>query len=194
MNARILSRWIVVGVLSASILLILTMRSGVAVDSNTNGFSDIWELLYPGATNAAADLNGDGVNNLKESIWGSNPFQLDTQFPARTAVQLNPQTGMLDISWRSFPGKRYQLQSRTNLTLGSWTNDGGFVDGVVNISILTNSRPSSPLIKMYRVQAADKDADGDGVNDWEELLIGLNPNSTNSNVDGIRDGANWLVT
>ena len=96
MKARLASRWIVLGSLTAAIVLFFATRSGVAVDGNLDQISDIWALLYPTATNPTADSNGNGVNNRDESIWGANPLQSGGQSPATTTVILNPATGLLD--------------------------------------------------------------------------------------------------
>src|ERR1041384_4305670 len=94
MKVRSATRWIVCGAFAASILVFLTPRSSVAIDKNANGMSDIWELLFPTATNPAADTDGDGVSNLEESIWGTNPLVPDHPNPGFTSVNLNPGTGM----------------------------------------------------------------------------------------------------
>src|SRR5262249_42427633 len=107
----------------------VTARSGIAIDINGNTISDIYELLYPTATNPNADTDGDGVNNHDESIWGTDPLVPNIPYPGFTLVTLNPVTKMLDISWPSVAGKRYQLQSCSDLHSGNWTNDGAFVDG-----------------------------------------------------------------
>ena len=86
-----------------------------AVDRDGDGMSDIWEIIY-GATGLAPgdDADGDGFSNAAEALAGTNPFD-PTSFPRLRMSFLSPSNSLL--SWESFAGKRYVLQSRTNRRL-----------------------------------------------------------------------------
>src|SRR5258706_9099803 len=94
--------------------------SPAAVDQNGNGMSDIWEMIYgASALSPNADNDGDGFSNLAESLAGTNPFDSNS-YPRLKFGTAIPSTAQL--MWDSFPGKRYTLQSRTNIT-GAWSNE-----------------------------------------------------------------------
>jgi len=70
-------------------------------------------------------------------------------------------------------GKLYQLQSITNLGSTNWLTETSTV-----VRAGTSFAFPSPVggsMKFYRVLVSDVDSDGDGVNDWEEYKLGLDP-------------------
>jgi len=140
------------------------------VDRNTNGMSDIWEIFYgAGALPPNGDADGDGVSNLAESLAGTNPF--DAASVPRLQVQfLFPSTAQL--TWTSFPGKRYTIQSRTNLT-DPWSNESP----IVASGALLQTNFSVTTTRFFRLAIDDVDSDGDGVPDYDELLLRFNPNT-----------------
>lgn len=160
--------------LLAALLLLPVASLRAAIDLNSNGISDVWELLYEDATDPGGDADGDGQSNIEESIFGTNPMQAGDRF--RTpALSFNAATGQLEVSWASVAGKRYQLQTCADLMAGEWLDDGEAVVGAgETVSV---SRIPGSLSKMYlRVQVSDVDTDGDSVSNWEEITIGLDPN------------------
>jgi hypothetical protein len=72
-------------------------------------------------------------------------------------------------------GKRYQLQSAAltgSLPL-NWTNDVSVIPrqgGTVVFDAAANQSS-----RLFRMMITDQDTDGDGVNDWEEYKLGLDP-------------------
>ncbi|HEX7653827.1 MAG TPA: DUF1800 family protein, partial [Verrucomicrobiae bacterium] len=151
------------------------------VDLNGNGMSDVWEWLYA-ATNAApgADPDGDGVNNLSEATAGTNPNA------SNSVPRLNPLAYSLTnaaISMTGQLGKWYQLQSCTNLGAGWLTETGMVLRTGTNV---TFPSPIGAAGKFYRLSVADVDSDGDGLNDWEEYQLGLDPSNgwSNATLDG----------
>ncbi len=169
-------------------LLFLPVASvRAAIDLNSNGISDVWELLNEEAVDPAGDADGDGQSNLAESIFGTNPMAAADSFHS-PGLAWNQTTSQIDISWPSVVGKRYQLQTCSDLAAGEWKADGQALMGTGEI-LAVNRAPGS-LAKLYlRVQVSDVDTDGDNLTNWEEITIGLDPNDRsngtgNSNAGG----------
>ncbi len=158
------------------------------IDLNTNGMSDIWEWTYGmyGA-NPAADPDGDGYNNLQESIAGTNPHDSNS-YPRVSAVSVSGTN--VNITVPSVPGKLYQLQS---LLVGTtnWVNETNLesVPGTNTTLVI----PVAATQKFYRVAISDVDSDGSGLmNDWEKYQLGLSPTNASSNAQ--EDGNGNPVT
>ncbi len=150
------------------------------IDLNTNGVSDVWEQIY-GAANLDpnGDADGDGVSNGKEALAGTNPFD-STSYPSiptfkRFGTHVN-------VTLPCALGKQYQLQSLVPTDGFPGTN------WVIEATTIARSGTNVTLVgqasettKFYRISISDVDTDGDGVNDWEEYQLGLDPTSPNSN-------------
>ncbi len=163
------------------LLLLFLSGSGFAqaqkIDLNNNGMSDLWELRYGAAAlDPTADSDGDGVTNFLESIAGSDPLQ-SASLPK--IEQMHYSGSNFSVTIPGYPGKSYSLQSVQTPDAPAWTN------WVTEASILTSSGTASVFLsvpvsgtsKFFRFQIADADSDGDQVNNWEELLLGLDPSS-----------------
>ena len=64
----------------------------------------------------AADKDGDGITNANEDTAGTNP--LDNQDFLRIRSVTTVSSGVVDITWSSVPGKKYQVESADDLTSG----------------------------------------------------------------------------
>src|SRR5262249_26091973 len=137
---------------------------------NGNGMSDIWELKYNASGLASnADNDGDGMNNFAKSIAGVNPFDTSDAFRIATLSQA---AGNAAVTWPTKLGKRYQVQSCTNVAQAVWVNESGLLaGGGTNLTFLVPAAGS----KFFRVAVTDVDTDGDGVSDWDELQVGFDP-------------------
>ena len=171
--------------LFAAAVLILPGAPGAfaqMVDLNGNGMSDIWEWVYS-ATNIApnVDSDGDGMSNLQEATAGTNPFDSNS-VPKISLFSVSPTNGSITMSAQL--GKLYQLQSITNLGSTNWLTETSTV--VRTGTNITFPSPVSQVMKFYRIAISDVDSDGDGVNDWEEYQLGLNPSNawSNATLDG----------
>ena len=119
-----------------------------ALDTNSNGMSDLWERRYnPGQhqgqlfdTNdtkllPGADPDGDGWPNEQEAAAGTNPFDPNVPAGYIRPVIIHRQNVSLDldndgiyeycgdvesITWPIIPGKQYTLQASDILIVGSW--------------------------------------------------------------------------
>jgi uncharacterized protein (DUF1800 family) len=171
--------------LSAAVLsLALTFsqlpKSQAAVpmlDLNGNGISDVWEWLYHAQGVAPGDdPDGDGYSNLQEAIAGTDPFN-PLSFPQITTGTF--QQTNFSITLPCYLGKQYSLQSSD----ASWTNVWVTETNVVARSgtNITLTATATNTARFYRVAISDVDSDGDGLNDWEEYQLGLDPLNPNSN-------------
>ncbi len=173
-----LSRFTVTFLLLAATLAANAQR----VDLNANAMSDVWEYFY-NATNVvpSADADGDGVVNADEATGGTDPNS------ASSVAKISPLLVSPTNSVITMPaqlGKFYQLQSVTNLGSTNWLTETSTV--VRTGTNFAFPSPKSPTMKFYRVLISDVDTDGDGVNDWEEYKLGLDPSNalSNATLDG----------
>ena len=147
------------------------------VDLNGNGMSDIWEWIYNAyGISPTADPDGDGFSNFQEAIAGTNPFNSNS-YPYIPTVSYSATN--FSVTMACALGKQYQLQSIAMLSQTNW-----FVETNVVARSGTNVTLTAPVtsaMKFYRVSISDVDTDGDGVNDWEEYQLGLDPTNPFSN-------------
>lgn len=180
-----------------------------AIDGDGDGVSDVWARRY-GASGMAPgdDPDGDGQDNRLESMAGTDPFDPLSRFASvATADQTN-----LWVGWFGVAGKRYEVWYSCNLV--SWERFGGpFVGAGTNV-VLGDSLPSpwrggmmwpapdapggSPAAaggigKFFRVQMVPSvDWEGDGLDAYEESLLGTSDESADSDGDGIGDHYEFL--
>ena len=164
---------------TVAVFIFLATRPAAAqmIDTmNTNGMSDVWEQLY-GASGLSpnGDADGDGFSNLKEALAGSNPFDANSFPKIVSAVKAAAFTVTIPCEL----GKQYQLQSVTALGSTNWIVETNIV--VRSGTTLTLLAAAGSVGKFFRTAVSDVDSDGDGVNDWEEYKLGLDPLNPMSN-------------
>ena len=81
-------------------------------DTNGNGLPDFWETLY-GITNALADSDGDGKNNLEEYQSNTNPTNAASVI--KITSEMRAPNGHTTITWGSIGGVRYCVQYSNGL-------------------------------------------------------------------------------
>ncbi len=165
-----------------AVFIVLSLVSFVAharaADWNQDGLSDLWALFYD-ATNLVShlDSDGDGVPNWAESIAGTDPFDADDYHAVlQTTIASNRTT----LMWYGLRGKRYDLLARTNLLDSAWIQHATQMGSNRLHTLLAPEINGQPQI-FWSVQVSDVDSDGDGLSDYEEYLIGLNPFTNRSN-------------
>ena len=71
-------------------------------------------------------------------------------FPQPSFTSMTREGELVRFSWSAIPGPNYQVQYRTNLTVGSWQNFGGPIPGTNMVLTVTDSVAAEP-VRFYRV-------------------------------------------
>ena len=143
--------------------------------------SPVWESLYGAqGVDPNADPDGDGLSNWQEAIAGTDPFNASSA-PRMSMFVITNKSAQARILGAL--GKLYELQgSETVCAIGSsnaWITEASLVARTNPIVMLTAS--ASLPMKFFRVRISDVDTDGDGLTDWEEYQLGLDPLNAFSN-------------
>lgn len=175
--------------LGVCFLLLVAHRSRAQmVDLNTNGMSDVWEWVYDAAgLDPNVDTDGDGVINRLEALAGTNPF--DSNSVPKISF-MNYSATNFSVTLSNAWGKFYQLQSVPILGGTNWVNETNTIARSGTLSTLFAAADGGT--KYFRISVADVDSDSDGVNDWEEYKLGLDPFSGANN--GLLDANGQLMS
>jgi hypothetical protein len=153
------------------------LNAGPMLDLNSNAMSDVWEQMYGGSgLSPSADSDGDGYSNLQEALAGTDPLNPNS-FP-----KISNSTFAISVFSVTIPvelGKQYQLQSITSLDSTNWIVETNVI--VRSGTNLTLSASPGSTGKFFRTAVSDVDTDGDGLSDWEEYKLGLDPFNAASN-------------
>lgn len=138
------------------------------IDRDNNQLSDVWQLRYNATGLAqATDTDLDGFTNFQESILGTDPFDPASRFAPDLGF---PATGRLRAAFPSTVGKRYVVQTSTDLV--TWTSVST-INGT-DSPALAEVNTTGPRV-FARVVVDELDSDGDGLTDWEERAMGFDP-------------------
>lgn len=129
----------------------------VARFSVADGVPDWWRQYYFGGdgktTNsqsaAAADPDGDGMNNLTEYLAGNNP--LDVRSAVRV-IALDSTGRVVNVQFASELGQSFFLERSHDLLAGVWTNASSNVWGRLDAMTITDTFSNQSGKAFYRVR------------------------------------------
>ena len=96
------------------LVLLSVPRASALIDQDGDGMSDIWEYLYeasPGDLMPSEDPDGDGFDNLTESVAGTDPYDAESFLGLDHRLLLEG----LELTWNEQSGKIYTLDSSEDL-------------------------------------------------------------------------------
>jgi len=170
----------------AAIALLGMSRSTFAVNANGDGMSDVWKKHFalPAGSGPNDDADGDGMTNLQESIAGTDPLNAADVFRAR----METVGDALYLKWPSVAAKLYTIEKSTDLA--TWAPLGASVAGTGTEIAAQLPAPTAAIY--YRVSVRDQNSDSDSLTDWEEMILGTNPNIADTDGDGVNDDVEYL--
>jgi hypothetical protein len=113
--------------------------------------SDLWEDargLDSTTNDAAADADGDGMDNIGEYLAETHPLDSGSVFKMDDVVSLGPSG--YEVRWRSVEGRFYALSRSTNLPHG-FSTIATQLPASVPVNVYTDQPPASPHV-YYRVR------------------------------------------
>lgn len=145
--------------------------------------SPVWSYRY-GVVEAEldSDPDGDGMSSLHEAAFGTNPHD-----PASVARLVMTWVSASEVraTWQGIPGIGYEVQGSPDGKV--WQDPGEVVFGTgAPMSVQVGVGLNVWLLRLRAVPP--RDADGDGLNDFEEDLLHSSPVLGDSDGDGVADG------
>ncbi len=180
-----------------------------ALDLDGDGMSDVWQRVH-GITTADrdSDADGDGYANWEEEAFGANPSRNGAVEPDGLHGMSNLSTDLLAgggviavISIPSQIGITYRVERRleNGATPGPWTQVGSVIVGDGDPEPILVPDSTAPLIAgtahQYRVVALREtpiDLDQDGLDAFEEFLLGTSDTLADTDGDGSTDAFEFL--
>lgn len=173
-------------IVSSAILSLVASVRGAIDDNATEG---VWKVKYgvtdsqlyiggiqangPNLTWRNADDDGDGLANGAEIGAGTNPFDRAKTVKVSSVVKNG---AMVDLQFPTESGKLYQIQSTTTLGVpGSWATQVTTPLQLIGDGSTRTLSTAYAANTFYRVRVLDTDTDNDGVANWAEIAVGLNP-------------------
>jgi Bacterial TSP3 repeat len=160
-----------------------TFANGVGTsgtDFNQNGLPDAWETRFKTRGIAAsADNDGDGASNATEAAWGTDPFDPASQI----ALALEREGNDALLAWTRSQWKRQRIYRSSNLSSWQWLSAPFSTQGENSMARLTDQFSIAPNA-LFTVETKDRDSDGDGVADWDEVSTDSDPFQRDSTRSG----------
>lgn len=184
--------------------LLVPFSAKAELDFDDDGMSDVWEATYGFSTSdngsqfadqaPDADMDGDGLSNLMESLAGTDPddnSQLiagGSSAPGKFAPAFDgsmPENTLEAHMWY-VQGKCYEVFFSDDLK--TWVSAGKVVRDANSGEVILSAVSNADNRLFVKIEASDVDQDGDSLSDYEERLLGTNPNGiTDSDSDGLAD-------
>ena len=103
-----------------------------APDTDGDGIADAWELVRTGTAasltklTATGDFDGDGMSDLAEYLAETNPFDPNERLKITTFSRTltSPVDQDITLKWTANPARCYRIETRDNLTSGTWLDVG----------------------------------------------------------------------
>lgn len=154
-------------------------------DLDADGMSDAWEVVHFGDTTtaiASEDNDGDTRTNLDESAFGTDPWD--------SRSYLLPKIDFVDsqvrFSWPTVPYLDYRIEFSKDLL--QWADIEDVTFFTLNGSVIEYMDNAIGELKFYRLRPANAvDEDGDGLNKWEESMLGTSDTNLDSDGDFMAD-------
>jgi hypothetical protein len=116
------------------------------------------------------DTDGDGQSDIFEFFGGTDPLSAMSRF----AIDTITFGASCELEWQSQPGKFYQVESSSGLSSTSWQREGSEIYGSGE-TIRTTINVTGKARQFFRLSVRDTDSDLDGLTDWEEYQMDLDP-------------------
>ncbi len=140
-----------------------------AIDLDGDRMSDIWQAHYGIATGQTDDLDGDGLDNIQESIAGTDPHDPNSSHHL-TLSKID--SSNLELSWWGHPNKNYHLLSSSNLQQWEPYSQKTGTGAQISTQLSTDHTKQFFTLKIME----QPDLDGDGFSPYEEWLLGTPEN------------------
>jgi hypothetical protein len=122
--------------------------------------SDDWKIHFFGSVDQAqadpgADPDNDGSPNWQEYLAGTDPTDAHSHLHLQApASKFSKGQKQMALRWLSAPGKRYLIESSTDVAGGTWTTMASGIagDGAVKEFLDTNAQTAT---RYYRVRLQD---------------------------------------
>ncbi|MCX6855789.1 MAG: hypothetical protein NTV80_12890 [Verrucomicrobia bacterium] len=176
----------------------LKWPAGQVPNGQTNGpdtLDDVWQGVFNAwALDPNGDADSDGCSNSIEAIVGTNPFVANDCLKIGNMIISGAN---VVFTMKVEAGKKYRVLQSDSPNGPSWTavtmlspiNGTIYIPSADGANVNLSITRAAGSRKFYRVETSDVDTDSDGVSDWAERKLGLNPAATDSDLDGVADGA-----
>jgi len=143
--------------LSNAVAFVQTDSLDKGPDTDGDGIPDAWEYLHAGnltTMNATTDNDGDGMKDIAEYVADTDPFDASDNLRI-TALSVNSGGSTSKVTWTSHSTRLYQVQSRVDLTTGSWATNTppGRVSPDVGATTTRSVPDTAATQRFFRVEA-----------------------------------------